>query len=91
MPALQYLNKELHAAGGRRTLHEPRKTDLQKVRREARIQARKRLFQPAAAAGPEAVRSCMRQTAQMARGRPLHLATGAIIAGIAVGLLLRRR
>ena len=105
MTPLLYLNKELHTAPDRRGLHEPRKPDLQRIAREARIQARKRLFQPTAAAGTEsamwleeglhastrAIRACMRQTAQFVRRHPLQAATGALVAGLMISMLMRRR
>ncbi|HYF37066.1 MAG TPA: DUF883 C-terminal domain-containing protein [Prosthecobacter sp.] len=105
MPELHYLNKELHTAGGRRALHEPRRTDLQKVTREARIQARKRLSGRAMPGGTKPmgwleegmhlslnmIQSCLRQTREFTRQHPLRIAAGAVVAGVLAGMLMRRR
>jgi ElaB/YqjD/DUF883 family membrane-anchored ribosome-binding protein len=106
MTPLQYLNKELHSAGGRRHLHEPRKADLQKLAREQRIAARKKLLRTAAAVaggdsadwladrlqrGRASLESCLRQTRSYIRRHPLMTAAGAIAAGAILGVMLRRR
>ena len=106
MTPLYYLNKDLRSLGGRRSLHEPRRPDLQKTSREARIEARKRLFRKRTTTlgnesawwlteglrlSGESLRSCLRETMQLARRYPLWAAAGAISAGMIMGMLVRRR
>jgi hypothetical protein len=103
MTPLQYMNREMHSGQSRRLLHEPRKPDLQRLSREARLHARKqRMRNNPEGRGPvswleerlepaTAIRQFISDAACLIRQNPLAFAAGAAAAGVVLGLCLRRR
>lgn len=95
MTSTRYLNKALHhTADDLRDVRDAAKADLQRLTRDARILAERRVIKPTVAAVNEASEMIEKRAKKLslyATAHPVATLAGAVFGGILIGLLMRRR
>ena len=95
MTSTRYLNKALHhTAQDLRDVREAAKADLQRLTRDARITAERRILKPTLAAVNEAsdlLEKRAKNISLYAVAHPLTTLAGVALGGILIGLFMRRR
>lgn len=95
MTSTRYLNKALHhTAQDLRDVREAAKADLQRLTRDARVMAEKRVIKPTMAAVNEASEQLEKRAKDLSKyatTHPVAALAGVALGGILIGLFMRRR
>jgi ElaB/YqjD/DUF883 family membrane-anchored ribosome-binding protein len=95
MTSTRYLNKAIHhTAEDFRDVGEAAKADLQRLTRDARIMAERRVFKPTMAAvngATEMIEQRAKNLSRYVSKHPVATLAGVALGGVLLGLLMHRR